>query len=293
MINTISVIIPTFNRKQCLKTVLNCLAKQVKGDYKLKIIVVVDGSSDGTIELLNSEFPEIEVILGNGQWWYTRCINEGIKRGLQLEADYILTLNDDVVFDENYISTLLKAAANSVKEAIVGSVSYTMSSPHRITFSGIKEVIRWRLKEINYVRKFSIVDPNSLTGVKPSVNLSGRGMLIDSNIFKDIGMFDENLVQYGSDTDFSYRTFKKGYNVMISFDGRIFENEKLTSVGATYNKPSVLEYYKAFFNKHSSVSIYKSLYFYKKHGYIILLPLYTFLIFLGSIYSLKFKYNER
>ncbi len=290
--NIIAAIIPTFNRKECLKTLLICLEKQVLKDVKLYPIIIVDGSTDGTIEMLKSEFPTFDIVLGDGSWWYTKCINKGIEKALALKSSHIITLNDDIIFDENFISTLTNITNKSNKNTIVGSVSYTQSYPHRITFSGIKSIIRWRLKEINYIPKFSIVDPDSLQGFIHSINLSGRGMMFNIQLVDEIGLFDEKLVQYSSDTDFSYRAYKSGCNVYISYDARVFENEKLTSVGTAYNKPTFYNYYKSYFNKYSSNSIIKSLYYYKKHGFPILFPIYLALLIIGSVYMLKIKYRK-
>ena len=60
------IVIPTFNRKKQLSVLLYQLKAQRLEDVNYKIIVVVDGSKDGTLELLSSEFPEVIVIYGAG-----------------------------------------------------------------------------------------------------------------------------------------------------------------------------------------------------------------------------------
>jgi GT2 family glycosyltransferase len=289
----ISVIIPTHNRKECLKTVLTCLRKQKnKNNFRLYPLVVVDGSTDGTMEMLNFEFPEVPIIIGDGNWWYTKCINKGIEYSLSLDIDYILTLNDDIVFNEQYIESLMNVIEHQKDFCLVGSVSYTQSNPCRISFSGVKKIIRWRLKEINYISKFSIVDPNSNTGYVKSMNLSGRGILFPIDLISKLGFYDEKLIQYGSDTDFSYRATKAGINVYLSYDAIIYENEKLTSKGSIHNMPSFKEYIHSFFEIHSINSMQKGLYFYWKHGYKALIPLYFVIIMLGACYNLFFKYRN-
>ncbi|NWJ51487.1 MAG: glycosyltransferase family 2 protein [Bacteroidetes bacterium] len=289
---TITVIIPTFNRKECLRSVLNCLQNQIKEEFILHTIVVVDGSTDGSIEMIKNDFPDVEIIYGDGNWWYTKCINKGIKRALENGSENILTLNDDIVFDENYIITLLSVALQNKKNTLIGSASFTQSQPFRITFSGIKSLVRWRLKFSVYIKKFSCVDITSFRGYAPSICLSGRGMFFSKEIIDEIGMFDEKFVQYGSDSDFSYRAYKKGYSVIISYDAKVFENEKLTSIGVAFNKPGLYNFYKSFFNIHSSNSLLMSSRFYFKHGYKFLLPAYLTIILGGSFYNLYFKYRN-
>lgn len=288
----IAAIIPTFNRKDHLKNILNDLYKQELNNCTIEIITVVDGATDGTLEMLGTEYPKVNIIQGTSNWWYTRCINEGIKYSQSLGAAYILTLNDDLTFDANFINNLMKVIYKEGEECIVGPVSYTQSKPHRITFTGVKEIIKWRLKENNYYKKFSEIEPNTLSGYRHSVNLSGRGILFPIKLIEKLGYYDENLVQYGSDTDFTYRAFKAGIKIFISYDARIFENEKLTSKGVAFNKPSAIEYFKSYFNTYSSHSIKKITYFYLKHGIVILLPLYLIIVVIGAFKEYFFKYKD-
>lgn len=66
----ISVTIPTFNRKDYLKILLFQLENQkLNVNINLNIIVVNDGSTDGTSEMLTKELPHVTMILGNGNWW--------------------------------------------------------------------------------------------------------------------------------------------------------------------------------------------------------------------------------
>lgn len=292
MNTTIAVIIPTFNRKECLCYVLKCLQNQIIEDFILHIIVIVDGSNDGTSEMIKSEFSDVDIIYGNGNWWYTKCINKGIERALSIKSSYILTLNDDVVFGNNYVLTLINITKKNNNDCLVGSVSYTQSIPCRITFSGVKNIIKWRLKENNYLPKFSIADTTSKTGYLKSVNLSGRGMFFPTDMIRKLGLYDEKLVQYSSDTDFSYRAYKAGINVFISYDAIIYENEKLTSIGATHNKPSFKEYFNSIFNIHSTHSIKKQIYFYIKHGNRPLFPLFLVVLILGMFNDLFLKYRN-
>ncbi len=289
--NKIAAIIPTFNRRECLKELLSCLKNQNAESVQIQPIVIIDGSSDGTIEMINECYPDCIKILGDGNWWYTKCINEGIKKAIEINADYILTLNDDIVFGDQYISSLLKVNNTVNEPCVIGSVSYTQSVPHRITFSGIKDIISWRLKEISYHKKLGELDPAQLKGFNSSVNLSGRGMFFSREVVNKIGLFDQNLVQYGSDTDFSFRAYKEKIKVLISFESYVFENEKLTSKGASYNKPSAKEFLLSHFNQFSINSFKKSFYYFRKHGNIILLPIYFLLIVLGPLKVFFFKYK--
>lgn len=261
----IGAVIPTFNRVNSLRTILTCLQRQT---YSIPItaipIVVVDGSTDGTLQMLAADFPAAAIVHGDGSWWYTRSINEGIRKARELDCNFILTLNDDLTFTSDYIGTIVSDHLAAGPESIIGSVSLSAGEPCLITFSGVSRV-SFPLKEYNYIAKFSPVDPATLSGVKPSVVLSGRGILYPMEIFDRFGSYDEKLVQYGSETDFTYTASRNGIPVMISYNAPVYENIQLTSAGAVYNNPSVAALIKSFGNRYSINSWYKIRYYSVKH----------------------------
>jgi GT2 family glycosyltransferase len=261
----IGAVIPTFNRAGSLRTILTCLQHQLYTTPITTIpIVIVDGSTDGTLEMLATEFPTAAIVHGDGNWWYTRSINEGIKKARQLDCNYILTLNDDLTFSPDYIDTIFNDHLVAGPDSVIGSISLTSTSPRLITFSGVSRVTR-TLKEYNYLPKFSPVEENNLSGVRPSVVLSGRGILYPTAIFDRFGLYDERLVQYSSETDFTYTMSRNGIPVMISYDARVYENIRLTSAGAVYNNPSLRALLRSFRNKYSINSWYKTRYYAIKH----------------------------
>ena len=264
--NHIGAVIPTFNRKESLRACLHCLSQQLQGErpYKLSVIVVVDGSTDGTVEMLEKEYPDIIQVKGNGNWWYTKSINEGIKTASALGCDFVLTLNDDLLFDKDYIRTLLVDQMTGGVNSIIGSVSLSNTEPRLITFSGVSE-INFLLKEYNYIQKFSPVRDEDIFGVKSSVVLSGRGILYPIEVFTRFGLYDEKLVQYSSETDFTYNAWKNGIPVLISYNAKVYENVKLTSSGAVYNNPTTKSFLNSLKNKYSINSLKKVFYYATKH----------------------------
>lgn len=249
-----------------MRKCLQCLKGQVQGDvsWSMTVIAVVDGSTDGTQDMLEKEFPEVEVVTGDGNWWYTKCINEGVKKARTLGCNLVLTLNDDLTFNPDYISIILGDHHVCGERSIIGSVSLSLSEPRLITFSGV-ERIDFILKEYNYIPKFSSVNEADISGVRPSVVLSGRGILYPMEIFDRFGLYDEELVQYSSETDYTYNAYKHGYKVMISWNAKVYENVKLTSAGAVYNNPTAKSLFKSFKNKYSINSLHKIFYYSIKH----------------------------
>jgi len=95
------IIIPIFNRIEYTK---GCLLSLYKQTYKnFKIVVINDGSTDGSGKVLERDFPSVHVINGDGNLWWTAATNLGVKFALKNGADYILTLNNDTIATPDFL----------------------------------------------------------------------------------------------------------------------------------------------------------------------------------------------
>jgi GT2 family glycosyltransferase len=247
----ICIIIPTFNRKIYLRTILNQLYNQKLTTAKLTVIVIVDGSLDGTIDMIQNEFSSVIIIYGDGTWWYTKSMNEGFKYASKLNPDFVLTLNDDVELSKDYIENILNAYFNVEGGSIIGSLCISKDLPHRIMNSG--NVLKNKLFLIykNYLPFLSTQDDSELTGIKPTSILPGRGILIPFNTLLSLNFFDNRFIQYHSDGDFCLRASKKGFNIYISWDALIYGHLDLTSSDSSFRKQKFSNFIKSFFNKYS------------------------------------------
>ena len=196
------IVIPTHNRWERLRCVLKQIKEQSSKFSDIKIVVVADGCTDRTLQFLPREFPNIIIVEGDGSWWFTKSLNEGIKRAMNFSPDFILTMNDDVELKSDYFDQLFKAVELKNENCLIGSISFSVEEPHLLTFSGVKKLKKWRLKQQFYHKVYSNDLYGKLNGIHESVLLPTRGLLIPSQVFKDGLYFDESMPQYGSDYDF-------------------------------------------------------------------------------------------
>lgn len=287
----IGIVIPTHNRKNHLRVVLDCIKNQRIDGVHIETIVVVDGSTDGTIEMLENDFPEVHIVKGTGNWWFTKSLNEGIKFSERFNPSHVLTLNDDVELPKDYLSNLILSYNQIGKNCVMGSASYSLSDPKILLFAGVKEINKFRLKYICYYESYKKISSQSLSGSYISKVLPTRGMLFPLSLAKKLNYFDEIFPQYGSDYDFTLRALKEGINSYISYDAYLFENNKLTGKGSPNINQSIIEYTKRLFYKHSPNYIVKNLRIIWRHYYKILFPFY-FPLMLLSVYHAYFKYKK-
>lgn len=292
MKKNITAIIATHNRKKYLEVILGQLYNQIlPKNVSLSIIVVIDGSTDGTVEMINEKFPDVIIINGNGNWWWTKCMNKGFKKAIDLYADYILVLNDDTEIKNDYTTKLWDDYQSLPANSILGSASVTIDPSDLIDTAGTKDFIRWRLKAVSYLPAFTPIFPD-FKGIHPTWTLNGRGALIPVSAFEKIGFYDENLMQYGSDDEFAMRARKSGINVFISWNVYVYNHLMQTDEGKAFRQDSFVKFLKSFFSPYSVNSFKKFSYYYKKHGYKWLLPVYLFYVFLGTLKAYFIKYKK-
>ncbi|MCP4216958.1 MAG: glycosyltransferase family 2 protein [bacterium] len=292
--NKISVIIPTFNRKDHLEKLLDQFMQQRPAGVDLSIIAVVDGSTDGTMEMLQTRVPRVQIVEGNGHWWWTKSVNEGCKVALKNGTDAILLMNDDTEIDDTYLHTLVQNA-RSQPGAVIGSLNITTQTPHQMYFSGVPKITWWNARSVRYHPMFAPYDEN-MSGLHKSVILLGRGLFIPAEVFDTVGFFDEAAFpQYKADLDFALCAFEKGLDVLISWDAIVYSYLDLTGKGSTYMQQSFWEFLGAFFGHNTYTNLRHSFRYYKKHCPLYLLPLsYTLdkcrLVF--SYWQKRFRRNS-
>lgn len=260
----LSVIIPTFNRRSHLRELLLNFKAQQNCTTQYTIVVVVDGSTDGTIEMLRDEFPEVEIVMGDGNWWWTKSVNEGLKRAISSGSDLFLLMNDDTIIKSTFLTDYLsqyKAAGRGV----LGAISVTNSNPQKIYYSGIKSVNWLTARQVRY-HKFYETYTSEIKGVHPTVFIPGRGMLFDRDVLNRIGMFQEVLFpQYYADYDYSFSALKAGFNVNVTWDIPIYSYVELTAKGNKTNS-TLIEFLASFMRPNTSNSIKRTWLFFAQHG---------------------------
>ncbi|MGN6494932.1 MAG: glycosyltransferase family 2 protein [Agriterribacter sp.] len=129
---SVAILVPIYNRKDNID---NCLKTLFAGTYSnFKIVVIDDGSTDGSYEHLIKYYPQVTVLKGDGNLWWAGSINKGIDYAIENDFDYVLTYNDDQVCNRTFLEKLMVYAD---KNTILSSLVLYQSDPDKILSSGI------------------------------------------------------------------------------------------------------------------------------------------------------------
>lgn len=209
------VVIPVYNRIQFTKECLESLDRQtMKADM---IIVVDDGSTDGTQEVLKEWFPHVTVLRGTGGLYWTASINMGIRHALLLGADQVMTLNNDTIASERFIEMMV-AASKAVPRALIGALDVD-SSTKKPYYGG--EIVNWRWSTSKYLLDFLSKDQQR--GLHEVSLFPGRGLLIPKVVFDTVGLFDEErLPHYMADYDFTLTAARAGFKIYCNYDAPLY-----------------------------------------------------------------------
>ncbi len=140
---TVHAIVPVFNRLALTQQIVECLRNQVVSE-PLQILLINDGSTDGTSEWLASQ-SDIEVLEGDGSLFWGGAVDLALRHldSRTAHKDWVLLINNDITVSENFVQRLLDIA-KAYAPAAVGSVIRDENQPRRLLSLGPK-IDAWRL----------------------------------------------------------------------------------------------------------------------------------------------------
>lgn len=210
----IFIIILNHNGKDCLPETLRGVFSLV---YPAKEVVLVDNASaDGSLEAARRDFSPASIIKNEHNIGFAAGMNAGIKYALERGAKYVLLLNYDVKIFSNFLTPLVEKMEKDAKIGLASPVIHGDDS--RIWFSGGR-VDWWRMRAVQTRERLK---RDSFS----SDYITGCALLIRAEVFKKIGLLDEDYFLYYEDADLSLKAKKAGYKLLVSPESVLVHLEK-------------------------------------------------------------------
>jgi len=196
----ISVVVLNYNGRRYLKRCISSLSAQSYGDFE--VIVVDNGSTDGSVEYLEAHFPRVKIVRNETNLGFAGGINAGIEHA---KGKYILTLNNDTQADTNFVERLAEAMDS---DKSVGMCASKMLFPDgRINSTGIclsRSGAAWD-------RGMFEDDEGQYEELEEVFGPCAGAALYRKEMLDEIGLFDEDFFLYMEDVDLAFRARLAGW----------------------------------------------------------------------------------
>lgn len=229
----IAIVTVNFNGKQDTLELLDSLKKLKIKNWELKIVMVDNGSKDGSVEEINSKFPDVDILQNGANEGFSGGYNRGILYGLSWGADYFLIINNDTLInDPSLLSSMVSVFKNNKNCGVVSPKIYFAPEfefhKNRYFKSDLGKVIWYAGAKFDWDNIYSIhrgmdeVDNGQYQEAEEIDAITGCCFLVKSEVLDKIvkkkTFFDDELFLYLEDSDFGSRVRKARFKLF--YDGK-------------------------------------------------------------------------
>lgn len=176
-----------------------------------RVIVVDNGSGDGSTERIRDAFPDIDVIANAENLGFAAGNNVAIERLLDEGAEFVWVLNNDTTVEETTLDELLAAADEDPAIGAVGAVIYAADRPDDVLTWGGGSVSTWTGRTRDARSAADGLD-----------YLTGASMLIRADALRAVGAFDDRYFFTWEDVDLGLRLRTGGWRIAVADRARLW-----------------------------------------------------------------------
>jgi len=218
VIESLYTVIVNWNLKEDTLTCIDSLF--AAGAVTGQIIVVDNGSSDGSVSALKERFgSSVHIIQNQQNLGFAAASNLGIQYALDQGARWILLLNNDTYVALTFLTELARVVQSDARLSILGPVILYHDFPDRIWYFGDRllpgllathSLYRGRV----YQEQFPFLVPVDF--------VNGCGMLVKREVFQRVGFFDSAYFMYGEEVDWCWRARQAGFRPVVATRARMW-----------------------------------------------------------------------
>lgn len=215
MMEKLYILLPVHNRKEVTRQVIQCLKSQTCQQFHL--ILIDDGSADGTEEMVRSELSALTVIKGKGDWWWAGSLQQGylwLKKQNMIGNNLALILNDDTRFEKDFLEkgvSLFKGR----KRVLILAHCYSKNTGKLIDAGIHVDWCRMKFAQASNPGEINCLSTRGLfLRVEDLLNLRGFHSIL--------------LPHYASDYEFTMRAYRNGLTLKTDSSLRLWMDENTT-----------------------------------------------------------------
>jgi len=284
--NRIAVLLTSYNRKEntlkCLGSLQTAITR-LSQNMHFDIFLVDDGSTDGTSVSIAKSFPEVKIINGSGNLFWSGGMRLAWQTSLSEIIDYdgYLLLNDDVVLQKDFFEKILITHEYSLKKfGTSGIYSCATKDPviQNVSYGG------GIIKKILFFKKLKKILP----GEEPQViNIANANiLLVTKNVVEKVGIIDEHYIHRFGDYDLTLRASKQNIPVLLcpGIGGFCSKNK----IGFWMPQKSSLRERINYLYHPLGLSYNEQIYYLRKH-FKFQLPYYFIMLWMKTLFPVLWK----
>ena len=201
------VVIVTYNGE---KWIDQCFGRLRSGSYPVQTIVVDNGSTDATLSLLESHYPEVTLIRSRENLGFGQANNIAIRQALQEGADYVFLLNQDAWTESNTIGVLVEAMEQHPEYGIISPVHLNGS---------------YNAMDTGFAKYFGEEHPDIVAKwpwggapgkeIYPVGFVNAAAWMMSKACLEKVGLFHPVFFHYGEDLNLAQRVLHYGFKIGI------------------------------------------------------------------------------
>lgn len=201
----VAVIVPNWNGKDVLAT---CLGSLLTQSEPAEIIVVENGSNDGSLEFLQANFPDVQLVVNSKNLGFAGGVNSGICEAMEIGYEFVALFNNDAIADKDWLKRLVEVLDVEKEYGIV--TGRLLSGDNLFIDSTGENYTNWGLP---YPRGRGEPVSDKYDKLTNVFAASGGASLYRVKMLAEIGLFDADFFAYYEDVDISFRAQLSAWQV--------------------------------------------------------------------------------
>lgn len=173
-------------------------------------ILVDNDSTDGSVDLVQSRFPDVQIVRNPSNLGFAGGVNTGIRAALAQGVEFVWLLNPDALAPPGLLTDLLATAAEDAEVGIVGAILVEADTKESIQAWGGGRVNLW-----TGMSRHLLLPDEELH------YMTGACLLVRSAVLEQIGLFNDDYFFYWEDVEFSFRARDAGWKLAVAEQFRV------------------------------------------------------------------------